>query len=221
MLETILTELASGGAKLVAVSKTKPPEEILRIYEQGQRAFGENRAQELAEKYERLPRDIQWHFIGHLQRNKVKLISPFVHLIHSIDSPRLLRAVDKEARKEGRTIDCLLQFKIAEEDTKYGFDLPTARAMLEDPGFRELQNVRICGVMGMATFTDDEEQVRAEFRRLRSIFSQLRQDYFPEQESFRELSMGMSGDYKIAVEEGSTMVRIGTALFGPRPGSEQ
>lgn len=216
MLEKILAELAPTQTKLVAVSKTKPPEEILTVYEKGHRIFGENRAQELAEKYEVLPKDIEWHFIGHLQRNKVRYIAPFVHLIHSVDSPRLLRQINKEARKEERTIDCLLQFKIAEEETKYGFDLATARQMLSDPGFAKLGNVRIRGVMGMATFTDDKEQVRSEFRRLHVIFDELKREFFADQDSFREISTGMSNDYRIALEEGSTMVRIGSLIFGPR-----
>lgn len=215
-LQKIKAELAPYGARLIAVSKKKAKEDILKLYEQGHRAFGENRAQEMTGKYEELPKDIEWHLIGHLQRNKVKYVVPFVHLIHSMDSPRLLKEIDKRAGQENRVIDCLLQFKIAEEESKYGFDRETAKGMLESEKFREMKNVRITGVMGMATFTEDEDQVRREFRQLKDIFDQLKKDYFSDQERFREISMGMSGDYHIALEEGSTMVRIGTLLFGPR-----
>ncbi len=216
MLEQIRSELAPAGTTLVAVSKTKPVEQIRQLYDAGHRQFGENRAPEMAEKYEQLPKDIEWHFIGHLQRNKVKLIAPFVHLVHSVDSYRLLREINKEAAKNDRTIDCLLQFKIAAEDTKYGFDPATVRQMLSDPAFAELKNIRLLGVMGMATFTDNEAQVRSEFRKLRAIFSELKDTFFPEADHFREISMGMSNDYLIALSEGSTMVRIGSLIFGPR-----
>lgn len=216
MFQQILQELQSTQTQLVAVSKTKPNEAILELYEQGQRDFGENKAQELAPKYEALPRDIRWHMIGHLQTNKVKYIAPFVHLIHSVDSQKVLKEINKEARKNERVIDCLLQFKIAQEDTKYGFDLPEAEAMLQSDVFKSYEHVRIIGVMGMATFTDDEAQVRREFQKLRDIFEQLKTKYFADQPAFREISMGMSDDYKIAIEEGSTMVRIGTLLFGKR-----
>lgn len=215
-LQKILSELRPFQAQLVAVSKTKSEEEIMVLYRQGQRHFGENRVQELVAKQEKLPADIQWHLIGHLQRNKVKDIVSFVHLIQSVDSFRLLREIEKQAGRAGRTIDCLLQFKIAEEDTKYGFDLPTVRDMLASSEFRDLTHVRLRGVMGMATFTDDQEQVRREFRQLKSIFEELKRRYFAAQDHFRELSMGMSGDYQLALAEGSTMVRIGTLLFGER-----
>lgn len=215
-LPSIQATLRPYNATLVAISKTKPEADILALYEEGQREFGENRVRELAEKAEQLPKDIRWHMVGHLQRNKVKYIAPFIHLIQSVDSPRLLRAVNKEAAKVERVIDCLLQFKIAREDTKYGFDLPGARQLLESTDFAHFEHVRICGVMGMATFTDDEAIVRGEFQRLRHIFDELKRDYFTDVETFRELSMGMSGDYEIALEEGSTMVRIGTLLFGER-----
>lgn len=216
MFQQILQELQSTQTQLVAVSKTKPNEAILELYEQGQRDFGENKAQELTPKYEALPRDIRWHMIGHLQTNKVKYIAPFVHLIHSVDSQKVLKEINKEANKNERVIDCLLQFKIAQEDTKYGFDLPEAEAMLQSDVFKSYEHVRIIGVMGMATFTDDEAQVRREFQKLRDIFEQLKTKYFADQPAFREISMGMSDDYKIAIEEGSTMVRIGTLLFGKR-----
>ncbi len=216
MFQQILQELQSTQTQLVAVSKTKPNEAILELYEQGQRDFGENKAQELTPKYEALPGDIRWHMIGHLQTNKVKYIAPFVHLIHSVDSQKVLKEINKEASKNERVIDCLLQFKIAQEDTKYGFDLPEAEAMLQSDVFKSYEHVRIIGVMGMATFTDDEAQVRREFQKLRNIFEQLKTKYFADQPTFREISMGMSDDYKIAIEEGSTMVRIGTLLFGKR-----
>lgn len=215
-LQKIEKELLPYNASLIAVSKTKPEEDILELYRQGHRAFGENRVQELLSKQEILPEDIEWHLIGHLQRNKVKYVVPFVHLIQSVDSPRLLKEINKRARKEERIIDCLLQFKIAEEDTKYGFDLDTAQKMLESEAYKDMGYIRIRGVMGMATFTDDEVQIRREFQRLKNIFQELKTKYFADRESFREISMGMSGDYKIALEEGSTMVRIGTLLFGER-----
>lgn len=209
-------QLNQSNTKLVAVSKTKPPEKILELYNQGQLDFGENRVQEMAEKYEKLPKDIRWHFIGHLQTNKVKYMAEFVHLVHSVDRKKVLREINKRARQHDRVIDCLLQFHIAEEESKFGFDLPEAKAMLDGEAYQGFQNVRICGVMGMATFTDDEEKVRREFQALHRIFDTLQSDYFNEKPYFREISMGMSGDYPIAQEEGSTMVRIGSLLFGPR-----
>lgn len=216
MLKKILAELAPTHTKLIAVSKTKPVEAIMGLYEKGQRIFGENRVKELEEKHAALPKDIEWHAIGHLQTNKVKYIAPFVSLIHSVDSPRLLAEIDKQAGRNDRVIDCLLQFHIAEEETKYGLDLPEAEALLSSDGFSQMKNVRVVGVMGMATFTDDMEQVRREFHQLKSIFEKLKSRFFDEADAFREISMGMSGDYKIAIEEGSTMVRIGTLLFGAR-----
>ena len=216
MLEKILSELSPTQTKLVAVSKTKPVDDIMRLYEQGQRIFGENRALELAEKYETLPKDIQWHFIGHLQRNKVKYIAPFVSMIHAVDSIKLLQEIDKQASRYHRTIDCLLQFHIAEEETKYGLDFEEAKAMLQSDAFAQLKNVRLAGVMGMATFTSDLNQVRREFKQLCQIHQQLKDLFFDEADAFQEISMGMSGDYHIAVAEGSTMVRIGTLLFRKR-----
>lgn len=209
------SELAEG-VTLVAVSKTKPNEAILAAYEVGQRVFGENKVQELTAKYEELPKDIEWHFIGHLQTNKVKYIAPFVGLIHGVDSLKLLKTIDKEGAKANRIINCLLQFHIAEEETKFGLDLDEARAMLTSDEFAEMKNVQVCGVMGMATYTDDEGQIRREFRQLKNIFDQIKDEFFGENDSFSEISMGMSGDYQLAVEEGSTMVRVGSFIFGER-----
>lgn len=204
------------GVKLIAVSKTKPVEDIAMLYGEGQRAFGENKAQELKQKYEVLPKDIEWHFIGHLQKNKIKYIVPFVAMIHSIDSFDLLQEVNKLAAKHQRIIPCLLQFHIAKEETKFGFDRNECTAMLENPLFNSLQNIEIHGVMGMATFTDNQEQVRAEFHQLHDYFNQLKKTYFADNKNFKEVSMGMTDDYPIAIEEHSTMIRIGSAIFGKR-----
>jgi PLP dependent protein len=201
---------------LVAVSKTHPVERLMEAYDAGQRDFGENRVQELLAKQPLMPADVRWHLIGHLQRNKVKQVIPFVHLIHAIDSDRLLFEVDKQAAAIGRVADVLLQFHIAQEDTKFGFDISEAQALLRSEEFRQLENVRICGVMGMATFTEDERQVRAEFAQLRAIFLQLQEGVFSGDEHFSIISMGMSGDYNVAIEEGSTLVRVGSAIFGSR-----
>lgn len=216
MLQQIREQLQPTNTQLIAVSKTKPPAAILQLYEQGQRDFGENKVQELVPKYEALPKDIHWHFIGHLQTNKVKQIAPFIHLIHSVDSLDILKEINKQAKKHNRIIHCLLQFKIAQEYTKYGFDLESAEAMLQSADYQSFKNVNITGVMGMATFTEDENQVRQEFKRLKEIFNIIRAKYFSNSITFKEISMGMSDDYPIAVEEGSTMVRIGTLLFGAR-----
>ncbi|MCE7923431.1 MAG: YggS family pyridoxal phosphate-dependent enzyme [Haliscomenobacteraceae bacterium CHB4] len=216
MLTELLRELAAQNVTLVAVSKTHPPERILEIYRQGQRIFGENRAQEMLEKHAALPADIEWHLIGHLQTNKVKYIAPFVRMIHSADSLKLLQEIDKQALKNNRVIECLLQFHIAQEETKFGLDEAEARELLSGDIFKQLKNIRICGVMGMATFTDDVTQVRSEFRRLKTIFDKLKKEFFPGDPNFREISMGMSGDWRIAVEEGSTMVRMGSLIFGER-----
>ena len=204
------------GVRLVAVSKFKPAEDIAALYQHGQRVFGENHAQEMKAKHEVLPQDIEWHFIGHLQTNKIKYIAPYVAMIHSIDSLNLLEAVDKEARKHDRVIDCLLQFHIATEETKFGLNMDEARALLESPEYAAMEHVRIVGVMGMATNTTDRELVRREFRTLREYRDQLAEKYFKGHEEFREISMGMSHDYDIAMEEGSTMVRIGSTIFGAR-----
>lgn len=216
MFTKLLSEISAQNATLVAVSKTYSPERVMDVYNQGQRIFGENRVQEMLEKYEALPKDIQWHLIGHLQTNKVKYIAPFVGMIHSVDSLRLLQEIDKEAAKANRTIDCLLQFHIAREETKFGLDESEATTMLQSESFKQLQNVRICGVMGMASFTDNTAQVRAEFRQLKAIFQSLKQAFFLDKAYFHELSMGMSGDWQIALEEGSTMLRIGSLIFGTR-----
>ena len=216
MLKKILAELAPSNTTLIAVSKTKPNEAIQKMYDQGQRIFGENRVQELVGKYEVLPKDIEWHLIGHLQSNKVKYIAPFVRMIHSVDSFKLLKEINKQAEKNNRIIDVLLQFHIAEEDTKFGLDINEAKEILTSSNFSNMKNIKIAGVMGMATFTHDLTQVRKEFKTLNTIFQQLKNDYFQDDDSFKEISMGMSGDYSLAIEEGSTMVRIGSLLFGSR-----
>ncbi|MFN0217128.1 MAG: YggS family pyridoxal phosphate-dependent enzyme [Saprospiraceae bacterium] len=215
MIDQIRSELLQYNARLVAVSKTHSIDRILEIYQKGQRIFGENRPQEMLEKQAALPADIEWHLIGHLQTNKVKSIAPFVALIHSVDSLHLLQEIDKQALKHSRIINCLLQFHIAQEDTKYGLTEEEANELLVNPGYLSLKNVRICGVMGMATFTDDLQLVRNEFRHLKNIFDRTKAQFFPHADHFREISMGMSGDWRIALEEGSTLVRIGSLIFSP------
>lgn len=205
-----------SNVTLIAVSKTKPIADLQEAYDAGQRIFGENKALEMRDKHRELPKDIQWHFIGHLQTNKIKYIAPFVTLIHSIDSASLLEAVNKEAVKNNRIIDCLLQFHIAQEDTKFGLDVEEAINMLNSDNFKNLKNINIVGVMGMATFTDDVNQVRNEFKSLKNIFDTLKDGYFKDNDSFKEISMGMSDDYSIAIEEGATMVRVGSKIFGAR-----
>ena len=205
-----------SGVRLVAVSKFKPAEDIAALYQHGQRVFGENHAQEMRAKHEILPQDIEWHFIGHLQTNKIKYIAPYVALIHSIDSFSLLKEVNKAAVKNGRTIPCLLQFHIADEETKFGFSQTECEEMLQSPTFKELKNVEIHGVMGMATFTENQEQIRMEFRHLHQIFDHLKSKYFSDNADFKEISMGMTDDYTIAISEGSSLIRIGSAIFGPR-----
>jgi len=214
-LHAILSQLPDN-VKLIAVSKTKPVEILRQAYDAGQRIFGENKVQEMITKQPILPGDIEWHFIGHLQTNKVKYIVPFVELIHAVDSIKLLKEIDKQAAKNNRIISCLLQFHIAEESAKFGLDYDEAFTLLNTKDFRLLKNVRITGVMGMSTFTDNMDQVRKEFRTLKKIFDKLKEEFFSEEKQFREISMGMSGDYQIAIEEGSTMVRIGTSIFGER-----
>ena len=201
---------------LVAVSKTKPNELIKEAYSSGQRIFGENKAQELKNKAEVLPKDIEWHFIGHLQSNKVKYIAPYASLVHSIDSLKLLKEVNKQALKNKRIIDCLLQFHIATEESKFGLSLEEAAELLTSNEFSSLKNIRVVGVMGMASFINSEEQVRKEFASLKHIFTQLKNSFFQQNETFKTISMGMSGDYELAIEEGSTMVRVGSAIFGIR-----
>ncbi|MFK7949266.1 MAG: YggS family pyridoxal phosphate-dependent enzyme [Saprospiraceae bacterium] len=216
ILNKVIKQLKPKNVTLVAVSKTKPNEAILEMYHEGQRIFGENKVQELTAKHEALPKDIQWHAIGHLQTNKVKYIAPFVTMIHSIDSLKLLKEVNKRAKQNDRTIDCLLQMHIAEEDSKFGLDKHEVKALLESDVYQNFENIRIVGVMGMATFTNDIQQVRQEFQNLKSIFDDLKLSFFNNNPSFKEISMGMSGDYELAIEEGSTMVRIGSLLFGKR-----
>ncbi|WP_430809628.1 MULTISPECIES: YggS family pyridoxal phosphate-dependent enzyme [unclassified Carboxylicivirga] len=209
-------EQVNDRACLVAVSKTKPNADVMAAYEAGQRIFGENKVQELVAKYEALPKDIEWHMIGHLQSNKVKYIAPFVSLIHGVDSEKLLKTINKEGRKCGRRIPCLLQVHIAEESTKFGFTQAELMALLNPTFIEELEFVDLQGVMGMATFTDDEAQIRKEFRALKGVFDHLKASVFANRDRFCQISMGMSGDYLIAIEEGSTMVRVGSSIFGAR-----
>ncbi|MGC9343280.1 MAG: YggS family pyridoxal phosphate-dependent enzyme [Bacteroidales bacterium] len=204
------------SVKLVAVSKTKPNEDILALYEEGHRIFGENKVQELASKFEELPKDIEWHMVGHLQRNKVKYIAPFVSLIHAVDSIKLLRTLDKEGEKNQRVLECLLQVHIADEETKFGF---SEQEILETVQLEEIKNfkyVKIRGLMGMATFTDNLEKVRQEFKKLKAIFETIKTMYGFDQADFNELSIGMSNDYQVAIEEGATIIRIGSLIFGAR-----
>lgn len=205
-----------SSVKIVAVSKTRSIDEIMEAYLAGQRIFGENKAQELVAKQPSLPSDIEWHFIGHLQTNKVKLIIPFTSMIQSIDSLKLLRTVNKEAVAFNRSINCLLQFHIATEETKFGLDMQEAIALLQAMKNEEMKNVDILGVMGMATYTNDHEMICREFQLLKSHYSQLKSDFFSDHNDFKEISMGMSGDYLSAVNEGSTMIRVGTIIFGER-----
>jgi pyridoxal phosphate enzyme (YggS family) len=202
--------------RLVAVSKTKPVSDILQAYNTGHKSFGENKVQELLQKKDQLPSDIEWHLIGHLQTNKVKLVVPFISLIHSVDSFRLLKVINSEAFEIKRIVNCLLQIHIAEEETKFGFAMAEIHEMLQSQDFPGLNSIRICGVMGMATFTDDPVRIRKEFSYLASGFNELRMKYFKDDINFREISMGMSDDYKIAVSEGSTIIRIGSLIFGER-----
>ena len=202
--------------KLVAVSKTKPVAMIQVAYDAGQRDFGENKAQDMASKFPQLPQDIRWHFIGHLQTNKVKYIAPFVSLIHAADSLKILKEINKQAIKNNRVINYLLEFHIAKEESKFGLTMEAAENIINSEEYRQLKNIRLCGVMGMATYTDNTEQIRKEFRHLKSIFTQLKNKYFKEEDHFKEISMGMSGDYPIAIEEGATLVRVGSKIFGAR-----
>ena len=199
--------------KLIAVSKTKPVNDIMEAYNEGQRCFGENRVQEILNKKDHLPFDIEWHLIGHLQRNKVKYIVPFISMIQSVDSLKLLSAINSEALKVNRVVNVLLQVHIANEETKFGFSREEIVEMMASPGFADLKFIRICGVMGMATFTSDLVQVQMEFRSLTELFYDLKKRYFYADEQFREISMGMSGDYEIALKEGSTMIRVGSLIF--------
>ncbi|WP_029034645.1 YggS family pyridoxal phosphate-dependent enzyme [Salinimicrobium terrae] len=200
------------GVTLIAISKTKPENDILEAYDLGHRIFGENKVQEMTEKWENLPKDIKWHMVGHVQRNKVKYMAEFVDLIHAVDSLKLLKEIEKQAKKYDRTIPCLLQIKIAEEDTKYGIDVDKAESILKSDAYSQMTHVKIVGLMGMATFTEKEEKIRKEFNFLKTTFENLKSRY----NSFSTLSMGMSGDYKIAIECGSTMIRVGSSIFGER-----
>lgn len=209
-------KLARTPARLVAVSKTQPVEVLREAYDAGCRRFGENKVQEMVAKHEQLPPDVEWHLIGHLQTNKVKYVAPFVALIHSVDSLRLLQEINKQAAKWGRVQDCLLQIHIAQEETKFGFSYDEAEALLRSGELAELTNVQLVGLMGMASNVDDEAQIRREFRGLKQFFDRMQREVTRPGVSFRELSMGMSGDWAIAVEEGSTLVRVGSAIFGAR-----
>jgi pyridoxal phosphate enzyme (YggS family) len=201
---------------LVAISKTHPVEIVMEAYGAGQRVFGENKVQEMVTKHEAMPKDIQWHLVGHLQTNKVRYIASFVSLIHSVDSLKLLGVIDKESQKAGRIIDCLLQVYIASEETKFGLSDGEVNDLLKSAEYQNYKNVRVVGLMGMASFTDNTTLVRQEFKTLTTLFNQLRDTYFKNSPEFKEISMGMSGDYQIAIEEGSTMVRIGSSIFGNR-----
>lgn len=212
----ITNTLNGSNARLVAVSKTKPNELILEAYNAGQRIFGENKIQEMTDKSEALPKDIEWHMIGHVQSNKVKYMAPFVSLIHSIDSWKLLKEVNKQAAKNERIIDCLLQMHIADEETKFGLSKEELHEILESDELPALENIRITGLMGMATFTDNRGQIRKEFKSLKAIFDKVKGKYGGNNISWNELSMGMSGDYDIAIEEGSTLIRVGSSIFGSR-----
>ena len=214
-LKQVLADLPQG-VRLVAISKYHPNEYIEAAYEEGHRIFGESHEQELRQKVETLPKDIQWHFIGHLQTNKVKYIAPYITMIEAVDSLKLLKEIDKQAAKNERVIDVLLELHIAVEETKYGLTPDACRQLLADGEWRALNHVRICGLMMMASFVDDEQQIRSEFRIAKNLFDELKAQYFADKDYFCERSWGMSHDYPIAVEEGSTMVRVGTSIFGPR-----
>ena len=214
-LKEVLSELPAG-VRLVAVSKFHPNEALEEAYAAGQRIFGESHVQEMTQKYETLPKDIEWHFIGHLQTNKVKYIAPYIAMIHAVDSYKLLAEIDKQAAKCNRVIPCLLEIHIAEEESKYGFSFEACREMLETTPWKELTHVCISGVMGMATNTDDESQITNEFESLHRFFTELKATYFKDCDTFKEISMGMSHDYPLAVQAGSTMVRVGSKIFGDR-----
>lgn len=214
-LKEVLTSLPAQ-VKLVAVSKFHPNESIEQAYRAGQRIFGESKVQELTGKYETLPKDIEWHFIGHLQTNKVKYIAPYIAMIHAVDSYKLLAEIDKQAAKNGRVIPCLLEIHIAQEESKYGFTFQECREMLEAGEWKSLTHICIAGLMGMATFTEDETEIKKEFDSLKQFFNEIKQNYFADRDTFREISMGMSHDYPLAIEAGSTLVRVGSKIFGER-----
>ncbi len=215
-IKRLKNETDTIKVQLIAVSKTKPEEEIMEAYDAGQRLFGENMVQELVDKYEHLPKDIEWHLIGHLQSNKVKYIAPFVSMIQSVDSIKLLQEIDKHAQKHNRVIDCLLQVYIADEETKYGLGFDEIIELLRSEEFAALKNVRIRGLMGIATNTENEKQIKEEYYELKTFFDGIKQSFFRKEDSFDTLSMGMSSDYKIAIEQGSNMVRLGSTIFGQR-----
>lgn len=214
-IEGILKDIPDG-VKLVAVSKTYPEDRIKLLYNNGYRIFGENKVQEICRKYENLPKDIEWHYIGHLQTNKIKYIAPFVSYIHGVDSIKLLKKINTEATKLNKTIKCMLQLHIAKEESKFGFIEEELNEALVSLNKDEISNIQIVGLMGMATYTDNQTQIRAEFHELKSIFNRLKDKFFIDKPEFKEISMGMSGDYKMAIEEGSTMVRVGSSIFGKR-----
>lgn len=212
----LLAEVKSHEARLVAVSKTKPAEDILTLYNAGQRIFGENKPQELLAKYKVLPKDIEWHLIGHLQTNKVKYIAPFVSMIHSVDSLKLLLEIEKQAQKNDRVVDSLLQIFIATEETKFGLNAEELYELLTSVEFSAMEHVRIRGLMGMATNTNDEAKIESEFAFLQTLFKHTKQEYFPDKTYFNELSIGMSSDYKVALKHGATLIRVGSIIFGER-----
>ena len=214
-IHRITAELPTG-VRLVAVSKFHPIEALQEAYDAGQRVFGESKVQEMTMKHEALPKDIEWHFIGHLQTNKIKYMAPYVALVHGVDSFKLLAEIDKQARKAGRIIPCLLQIHIAQEETKFGFTTDECRTMLDEGRWRTLDHVRIAGVMGMATNTDDEGQIASEFRTLADFFHEMKDTHFGHDDAFREISMGMSDDYPLAIRHGSTLIRVGSRIFGER-----
>lgn len=213
---SLLTKSLPHKVELVAVSKFHPSNLIQEAYDAGQRVFGESRMQELNDKQNILPKDIQWHFIGHLQTNKVKAIIPYIYMIQSVDSLKLLQEIEKQAKAHNKTIRCLLEIHIAEEDTKNGLSFEECIELVNSNEFKEMESVSICGVMGMATYTSDTDQIRSEFKKLKNFFDKLKTDYFKDKTTFSEISMGMSGDYHIAIEEGSTMIRVGSLIFGNR-----
>src|ERR1700733_7409079 len=215
-IKSLKNETNQLKVSLIAVSKTKPAEEVQQAYDAGQRLFGENMVQELVEKYEVLPKDIQWHLIGHLQTNKVKYIAPFITMIQSVDSLKLLHEINKHAEKNSRVIDCLLQIYIADEETKYGLGFDEAIELLRSEEYSQLKNVRIRGLMGIATNTDIEKQIKEEYYELKTFFDGVKQSFFRKDDTFNVLSMGMSADYKLAIEQGSNMIRVGSTIFGGR-----
>ena len=204
------------NVKLIAVSKTKPNEDILEAYNSGHKLFGENKVQDIVKKYEDLPKDIEWHFIGHLQRNKVKFIVPFARLIHAVDSLKLLKKIDDEAAKNKLTVNCLMQIHIARESSKFGLDINELREILSSEEYSSMENIEIAGLMGMATFTENKEIIKNEFDFLSKCFKEIKNEFFSNKDNFKEISMGMSDDYDIAVESGSTMIRVGSIIFGER-----